>query len=121
MTAYLTEHEIKTKLKTLVKQYLDNCRSCDQLSEEFIELIRYTLKAKYANYNKETRTIQIGIKQENENSFYNDIKTFSYSLEEAEKELGKNFNAYQGKQLTYFGKFLNGQQHDINSEVRVIR
>ena len=49
MTAYLTEYEIKTSLKTLVKQYLENCKNCHQLSDEFVELIRYTLKAKYAN------------------------------------------------------------------------
>ena len=107
MTAYLTEYEIKTSLKTLVKQYLENCKNCHQLSDEFVELIRYTLKAKYANYNEETRTIEVGVKQENENSFYDDIKTYSYSLEQAE--------------LTYFGKFLNGQQNDINTEIRVIR
>tara|TARA_B100000315_G_scaffold236503_1_gene252337 strand:+ start:56 stop:448 length:393 start_codon:yes stop_codon:yes gene_type:complete len=121
MTAYLTEYEIKTSLKTLVKQYLENCKNCHQLSDEFVELIRYTLKAKYANYNKETRTIEVGVKQENENSFYNDIKTYSYSLEQAEQELGKSFNNYSGKELTYFGKFLNGQQNDINTEIRVIR
>ena len=121
MTAYLTEYEIKTSLKTLVKQYLENCKNCHQLSDEFVELIRYTLKAKYANYNKETRTIEVGVKQENENSFYDDIKTYSYSLEQAEQELGKSFNNYSGKELTYFGKFLNGQQNDINTEIRVIR
>lgn len=121
MTAYLTEHEIKTGLKTLVKHYLENCKNCHQLSDEFVELIRYTLKAKYANYNKEKRTIEIGVKQENENSFYSDIQVYSYSLEEAEKELGKNFNTYKGKDLVYFGKFLKGQQNDVSSEIRVIR
>ena len=53
--------------------------------------------------------------------FTTDIKTYSYSLEQAEQELGKSFNNYSGKELTYFGKFLNGQQNDINTEIRVIR
>ena len=121
MTAYLTEYEIKNGLKTLVKQYVENCENCQQLSDEFVELIRYTLKAKYANYNQETRTIQIGVKQENRNSFYSDIKVYSYSLKEAEKELDKNFSNYQGKELVYFGKFLKGQLNDVSSEIRVIR
>ncbi|SHI61319.1 hypothetical protein SAMN04488096_10332 [Mesonia phycicola] len=121
MTAYLTEYEIKTSLKTLVKQYLENCKSCHQLSDEFVEIIRHTLKAKYAKYNETTRTIEVGIKKENEDSFYNDIKVISYSLKEAEQELGRNLNNFEGKELTYFSKFVNGQPHDINTEVRVIK
>ncbi|HIB35993.1 hypothetical protein [Mesonia sp.] len=121
MTAYLTEYEIRTSLKTLVKQYLENCKDCDQLSEEFVELIRHTLKAKYANYNKETRTIEIGVKEENNNSFYNDIKSYSYSLEDAEKELGKSFDSSAGKDLHFYGKFINGTTQDPASEVVIIK
>jgi RNase adaptor protein for sRNA GlmZ degradation len=120
MTAYLTEQEIKTGLQVLVKEHLENCKNCQELSDDFVELIRHTLKAKYAHYNKDTRTIEIGVKQENENSFYKDIKTYSYSLKQAEEELGKSFKNSENQDLQFYGKLINGTRNNPASEVIVI-
>jgi len=120
MTAYLTEHEIKEGLQSLVKKHLEDCENCHQLSDDFVELIRHTLKAKYAHYNKETQTIEVGVKQENENSFYKDIKTDSYSLKQAEEELGKVFKNFENQDLQFYGKLINGTRNNPASKVIVI-
>jgi hypothetical protein len=47
MASYLNTNEIRLSLRQLVKQYIEECETCQELPEEFISLIKHNFLAKY--------------------------------------------------------------------------
>ncbi len=52
MASYLNTNEIRLSLRQLVKQYVEECESCQEAPDEFISLIKHNFLAKYVYYNK---------------------------------------------------------------------
>ena len=56
MASYLRTEEIKTSLRVLVNQYIEECRDCDKIPQDFIDLLRHNFLAKFVFYNKNDKT-----------------------------------------------------------------
>lgn len=111
MASYLTSEEIKATIESMVSEYLTSCQKDECLSNDFIELIKYRFKAKYAFYNAEEKMIEVGIKKYGADSLYRTIEDFSFSIPEIKNKFQTLLNDKEAD-LSYYGKFLKGNQSD---------
>ncbi|MDT0691010.1 hypothetical protein RM549_14540 [Salegentibacter sp. F188] len=118
MASYLNKNEIKTSLRVLIKQYLQECRNSSKLSQDFIKLLEHNFLAKYVIYNKSERNIEIGIEDRNENSetAYPKIKVYKYKLDDAEEKIISSCGV-QDSDFEFYGRLLNRNDFERNSEV----
>lgn len=81
MVAYLKTTEIETSLRSLVKNYAQECLDYGMIPKDFIELIKHNFYAKYVHYNQQEKVIEIGI---NENPYpsstYPDISVYTFAV-----------------------------------------
>lgn len=117
MTTYYKQAEIKASMKKLIDEYLEDCKRCEELSEDFIDLIKHNFLAKYVCYNKNTKTIEIGVEDTSkDDEFYPEIKVYKYPLNSNKKWLERSFK--DGKNdLTFYGRLLNRTKTDQEAEV----
>lgn len=109
MAFYLTSEEIRAAIGNKVSEYLTACQKDECLSNEFIELIKHHFKAKYAFYNADEKTIEVGIKKSGADSLYRTIEDYSFSIPEIKNEFKTSLNDKE-TDLSYYGKFLNVNQ-----------
>lgn len=122
MTSYYNKLEIETAMKHVVAEYLKECIECEELSEDFVDLIKYNFLAKYVSLDKTKRIIEIGIEDTSTPiSHYPVIKIFSFPLDEFEnKWLDRSFKN-EREDLTFYGKLLNRKKYNHrNMEVVVL-
>ncbi len=120
MTTYYKPAEIKASMKKLVDVYLEDCIQCEVPSEDFIDLIKHNFLAKYVCYNKNTKTIEIGIEENSEeDNFYPQIKVYKYSLTKNRKWLERSFKN-NINDLTFYGRLLNRSKMNREAEVVLI-
>jgi len=110
MVAYYNQKEIKNAIKDLMQDYLKTCTSCEELPEDFIDLIKHNFLAKYVSYNAVTNSIEIGIEDANEPSSltaYPQIKVYTYPISDKKnKWLDKSFKKSK-PDLAFYGRLLN--------------
>jgi hypothetical protein len=106
MASYLNTNEIRLGLRQLVKQYIEECETCQELPEDFISLIKHNFLAKYVYYNKQKKQIEIGIDESDSPDTYPEIKVYKIPVIKASKWLDKSFRDQQGD-LEFYGKLLN--------------
>ncbi|WP_037315894.1 hypothetical protein [Salegentibacter sp. Hel_I_6] len=112
----LSTNEIRVSLRQLVKQYVEECETCQALPEEFISLIKHNFLAKYVYYNKAKRQIEIGIDESESPETYPEIKVYKIPVDKASKWLDKSFKSQQND-LEFYGKLLNRNEIFNSSDV----
>lgn len=115
MTTYYKQTEIKTALDQLVEDYLAECKRCNELPEGFVELIKHNFLAKYVCYNKETKTIEIGVEENSSDELYPEIRVYKYSLN-AKNWVKKSFKNHKND-LQFYGKLINRNRSSRDAEV----
>lgn len=120
MTTYYKQAEIKASMKKLVDSYLEECKKCEELSPDFIDLIKYNFLAKFVCYNKSTQTIEIGIEDNSkDDEFYPQIMVYKYKLNSNKKWLDRSFK--DGiNDMAFYGKLLNRSKMNQEAEVVLI-
>ena len=116
MASYLNTNEIRLSLQQLVKQYVEECESCKELSEEFVSLIKHNFCAKFVYYNKEKKQIEIGVDASEAPETYPEIKVFKFPVNKAVSWLDKSFKD-QKNDLEFYGKLLNRNDSFNSSEI----
>ncbi|PRX44836.1 hypothetical protein [Salegentibacter salegens] len=116
MASYLNTNEIRVSLKQLVKQYVDECETCQELPDEFISLIKHNFLAKYVYYNKQKKQIEIGIDESDSPDTYPEIKVYKIPVNKAVKWLDGSFREQQND-LEFYGKLLNRNEIFNSSDV----
>ncbi|TDN94953.1 hypothetical protein DET49_10319 [Salegentibacter sp. 24] len=106
MASYLNSNEIRLSLRQLVKQYVEECETCQELPEEFVSLIKHNFLAKYVYYNKQKKQIEIGIDASESPETYPEIKVYKIPVNKATKWLEKSFKDQQSD-LEFYGRLLN--------------
>ena len=120
MTTYYKQAEIKASMKKLVDVYLENCKKSEELSSDFMELIKYNFLAKFVCYNNSTQTIEIGIEDNSGNDeFYPQINVYKYKLNSNKKWLTPSFKDGLND-LTFYGKLLNKSKMNREADVVLI-
>lgn len=111
MASYLTSEEIKATIGNMVSEHLNACQKNECLSDDFVELIKHQFKAKYAFYNADEKTIEVGIKKYGADSLYRTIEDFSFSIHEVKNKFQTSLQDKEAD-LAFYGKFLKGNQGD---------
>ncbi len=119
MASYLKTEEIKTALRLLVNQYIEECKTCEEIPQDFIDLLRHNFLAKYVFYNKANKTIEIGVNEGSSPSGYPNIKVFSFPVNKAPEWLDKSFKN-EKNDLEFYGKLLNRNKIISSSELVLI-
>lgn len=117
MASYLNENEIQTSLRMLVEQYVEECKNCQALSKEFIELIKHNFLAKFVYYNRDKKQIEIGVDESYSPETYPDIKVYKFPVDKATQWLDKTFRNNKSD-LEFYGKLLN--RNDLISKSQVV-
>lgn len=111
MTTYYNKSEIENAMKVIVADYLKDCVNCEELSEDFKDLIRYNFSAKYVSYNKEQRAIEFGVEETNaSDDFYPTIQIFSFPIVNSNKWLNDSFT-YENDDFNFYGKLMNRRKY----------
>ena len=116
MASYLNTNEIRLSLRQLIKQYVEQCETCQELPEEFISLIKHNFLAKYVYFNKQKQQIEIGIDESTSEDSYPEIKVYKFPVSKATKWMDKSFKSDQCD-LEFYGKLLNRNDIFNSSDV----
>lgn len=108
MTTYYKQTEIKASMKVLVDEYLKECKTCDVLPEDFVDLIKHNFLAKYVCYNKDTKTIEIGVENSSSEGYYPEIKVHKFPINSDASWMERSFRSSKND-LSFYGKLLNRQ------------
>lgn len=119
MSSFYNSNEIKTSLKVLVNEYIEECEHCDQIPQDFIDLIKHNFLAKFVCYNKKEKQIEIGVEDQESDAPYPEIKTYKFPVNKATQWLDKSFKKDRCD-LEFYGKLLNRKKHISSSDVVVM-
>ncbi|HSP41040.1 MAG TPA: hypothetical protein VLN46_06365 [Gillisia sp.] len=118
MTTYYKQAEIKASMKKLVDSYLNRCLEDGNLCEDLIDLVKHNFLAKYVCYNKNSKTIEIGIEDNTkEDDFYPEIQVYKFPLNKNRKWIERSFKDSMND-LMFYGKLLN--RNNMNKEAEVV-
>ena len=107
MTSYQSRNQIRTELQRMLPYQIEECREGDELPSTLHDLIKHNFQASFVCYDKKKNTIEIGVKeQENEDS-YPTITVHTIGLDEAVSKLTKSFKSTD-LDLKFYGKLLAG-------------
>lgn len=106
MTTYYKQAEIKAAMKVLVDEYLTECEKCETLPEDFVDLLKHNFLAKYVCYNRETKTIEIGIEDSSAETYYPEIKVYKFPINSDASWLKKSFRSDKND-LSFYGKLIS--------------
>jgi hypothetical protein len=122
MTTYYSKSEIETAMRSIVVDYVKKCIDCDEISDDFVDLIKYNFLAKYVSLNRKTHSIEIGVEDINtKGSHYPVINIFSFPLQEKENLwLDRSFKS-KNNDLVFYGSLINRRKYNHkNTEVIVM-
>ncbi|WP_373056624.1 hypothetical protein [Zunongwangia sp. H14] len=119
MLAYLEEGEIKESLKNLIKNYIKECEESNELSQNFIELVKHNFLAKYVYYNPEKKMVEIGINRSKSRKSYPKIQVYNFPLERAPDWLGEKFKTARGD-LEFYASLIKRNNFSASGEVFVM-
>lgn len=106
MTTYYNQDEIQASMKKLVKEYIQECKKCAELPEDFVDLIKHNFLAKFVCYNEKTENIEIGVEDFSEESLYPKIKIHKFSISSKKKWVEKSFRT-ERNDFDFYGRLLN--------------
>ncbi len=120
MTTYYKAAEIKASMKKLVDSYLDRCLNDGEICEDFSDLVKHNFLAKYVCYNKNTKTIEIGIEDySKEGEFYPEIQVYKFPINKNRRWIERSFKDNMND-LIFYGKLLNRNNMIKSSDVVLI-
>lgn len=116
MTTYFNKSEIETSIKLIASDYLKDCIKSEKLSENLVDLLKYNFSAKFVSYNTNSKNIEIGVEDSQEqSSHYPVINVISYPLaSKNDKWLEKSFKN-QINDLVFYGKLINRKKYKHNN------
>lgn len=116
MAAYVNRAELKAELKSLVRQFVEESVNCEELTPDFIDLIKHNFRAKFVYYNKKKKMIEIGVNESKTPSLYPEIKVYSFPVQKADKWLKGTYKDHP-MDLDFYGRLINKKRSYSNSEV----
>ena len=119
MTAYYKQTEIIAAMNQLVKDYMKECKECNELPEGFVELLKHNFLAKYVCFNEATQSIEIGVEDTSSDGLYPEIKSYKFPLNSKKRWIEKSFKTGKND-LAFYGKLLNRKQSYNDVDVVVI-
>ncbi|MAM17818.1 MAG: hypothetical protein ABGW91_12680 [Christiangramia sp.] len=120
MAAYFNTDELKTAMTNLIKQYIDECEECQELSQDCIDLIRHNFLAEYAVYNPDNNSIEVGIDVSEDSSEYPELEVYTIPLTDAQIRISNSFRQ-NAEDLEFYGKLLNKQKGIQSSSIVVMQ
>lgn len=119
MVAYLKSEEVTHALKKLVHHYVEDCKKNEELSQDFIELIKHNYYAKFAYYNKKKEVIEVGINETRDRgATYPTINIYSFPIDKTDEWLVNSFKS-DSFHIAYYSQLLN-RSHRGRTEVVVL-
>lgn len=118
MAAYFNTNQLRTSLQELVKMYISECKECEELSQDCIDLIRHNFLAEFVVYNKKDNTIEVGINQSEKFDGYPEIEIYTFPLDDIGKKVDHSFKN-NTEDLEFYGKLL-GRRKGIGSNSVVV-
>lgn len=116
MTTYYKKAELRASLKAFVERSIEDAVKKGKLSQEFITLIKHNFLAKYVYFNRQKKTIEIGVNDSTHSSFYPSIKVYSYPVAEVARWLNDTYKETDGD-LEFYGDILNKSDGFGSSQV----
>lgn len=107
MISYQNRNEIPLKLQQVLPQHIEECRECDALTPALENIIKHNFQASFVCYDKESMTIEVGVKQQAETDSYPEILVQKFKLDEAISRL-KNTFKNSDADLRFYAKILAG-------------
>lgn len=118
MTTYYNQQELKASMKSLVQEFLSECKRCEELPEDFVDLIKHNFLAKFVCYNNKTKNIEIGVEDFSEESLYPNIKIYKFPINSNKKWVEKSFKDGRND-LDFYGRLLN-KKKSANRDAEVV-
>ena len=118
MAAYFNSNQLRTSLQELVKMYITECKECETLSQDCIDLLRHNFLAEFVVYNKRNNSIEIGINKSDDFDGYPEMEIYTFPLEEVGKKVDYSFKNNH-EDLEFYGKLI-GRRKGIGSNSVVL-
>lgn len=118
MAAYFNSNQLRTSLQELMKQFISECKECNELSQDCIDLIRHNFLAEFVVYNKANNSIEVGINHEEKFDGYPEIEVYTFPLEEIGKKVDHSFR-HNTEDLEFYGKLI-GRRKNLGSNSVVV-
>jgi hypothetical protein len=118
MTTYYNRSEIQASMSMLVEEYLKECSNCEQLPEDFKDLLKHNFNANFVHFNPATNAIEIGVENPESVSAYPEIQVMSFPLNSDKSWVDNSFRAGKND-LAFYGRLLN-RKKTIYQEAEVV-
>ena len=118
MAAYFNSNQLRTSLQELVKMYISECKECETLSQDCIDLLKHNFLADFAVYNKAENIIEIGISKTDKFDGYPEIEVYKFPLEDIGKKVDYSFKN-NNEDLEFYGKLI-GRKKGIGTNSVVL-
>ena len=118
MAAYFNSNQLRNSLKDLVKTYISECKECNVLPEDCIDLLRHNFLAEFVVYNKQNNTVEIGMNKSDDFDGYPEIEIFTFPLKDIGKKVDHSFKNNH-EDLEFYGKLI-GRRKGIGSNAVIL-
>ena len=118
MAAYFNSNQLRSSLQELVKMYILECKECETLSQDCMDLLKHNFLADFVVYNKAEDSIEIGISKSDKFDGYPEIKVYKFPLEDIGKKVEHSFKN-NNEDLEFYGRLI-GRRKGIGSNSVVL-
>ncbi len=118
MAAYFNTSQLRRSMQDLVKEYIAECKECEELSQDCRDLIKHNFLAEFVVYNKEEKTIEVGIDASKDIDAYPEIKIYTIQIDEAEQKIAHSFRKNH-EDLEFYGQLL-GRKKGLGADSVVV-
>lgn len=118
MAAYFNTTQLRKSMRELIKEYISECKECEELSQDCMNLIRHNFLAEFVVYNKEEKAIEVGIEVSDDNNQYPEIEVYTIPIDEAEKKIDHSFRK-NSEDLEFYGQLL-GKRKGLGADSIVV-
>lgn len=120
MVAYYNAEEVKSALKVLISQYVEDSKKSGVLPRDFVELIKHNFYAKFAHYNEQKEMIEVGINETKKpGATYPTINIYSFSINETDEWMERSFKP-GSFHIAYYSQLLSRYNGTKTSKIVVI-
>ena len=98
--------------------YIKECKECETLSEDCIDLLRHNFLAEYVIYNKANNTVEIGMNKSDKFDGYPEMEVYTFPLEDTAKKVDYSFKNNH-EDLEFYGKLI-GRKKGIGTNSVVL-
>lgn len=118
MAAYFNTTQLRKSMQDLIKEYILECKECEELSQDCMDLIRHNFLAEFVVYNKEDKAIEVGIEVSDKDDQYPEIEVYTIPIDEAEKKIDHSFRK-NSEDLEFYGQLL-GKRKGLGADSIVV-